>query len=107
MPNNVLDHLLKVEAEAAALVTDAQNEADRRIHENEEKNRAVFEERLKEETHIQELALKKEKEEISVSYQTALDDFREEIKSVNADERRFRALLNEYLTGHPSVSLRK
>jgi len=106
MPKNVLDHLLKVEAEAAALVTDAQNEADRRIHDNEEKNRAVFEERLKEETHKQETSLKKEKEEINARYQTALDNFHEEIKSVNACEPRFCALLNEYLAERTAVSRR-
>jgi len=107
MPDNVLDHLLEVEAEAAALVAGAQSEADRRIHENEEKNRVVFEDRLKEEIHKQETALKKEKEEIKAGYQTALNDFREGIKNVSADEQRFCALLNEYLTGNPSVSLSK
>ena len=107
MPKNVLDHLFKIEAEAAALTAGAQSEADRRIHDNEEKNRAAFEERIKNEIHIQELSLKKEKEEIDNRYQTALNNFHEEIKNVHADERSFCALLNEYLTGTNPVSPRK
>jgi len=94
---SVLDHLLKVEAEAAALVSDAQNEADRRIRDNEEKNRALCEERLKEQIHIHELSFKEEKENIDRRYNEALDKFREELKNVNADESCFRALLNGYL----------
>jgi regulator of protease activity HflC (stomatin/prohibitin superfamily) len=41
---NVLRHLLQVEAEASALVDDAQAEADRRIAEGEKQNRVFFEE---------------------------------------------------------------
>jgi len=103
MPNDeiqsrsVLDHLLKVEAEAAALIRDAQDEADRRVHENEEKNRAAYEERLKAQIQIQELSLKEEKEKIDSRYKEALDEFREKIKNISADDNNFRALLNEYL----------
>ena len=103
MPNDemqsrsVLDHLLKVEADAAALVSDAQNEADRRIHENEERNRAAYDKRLKEEILKQELSLAKEKENTGRLYKEALNKFHEEIKNINADEDSFRALLNEYL----------
>ncbi|MDR3161312.1 MAG: hypothetical protein LBU28_06830 [Spirochaetaceae bacterium] len=41
---DVLRHLLEVEAEATALVDDAQAEADHRIAEGEKHNRARFEE---------------------------------------------------------------
>ena len=98
MPGDVLDHLLKIEAEAADLVTNAQNEADRRTRENEEKNRAAYEEHFKAEIQKRELALKKEKEKINDQYHEALNKYHEEVLRVNTDERRFSALLNEYIT---------
>ncbi|MCL2804507.1 MAG: hypothetical protein FWD26_01025 [Treponema sp.] len=94
---NVLDHLLKIEAEASAMVFEAQAEADRRISENEEKNRLCYEERLKLEIQKQESLLETEKKRINDQYQKALDDYREEISRVNINEQRFSVLLNEYL----------
>jgi vacuolar-type H+-ATPase subunit H len=47
--NEVLDHLLKIEAEAAALVDEAQAEADTRITEAEKQNRAAYDKRFIEE----------------------------------------------------------
>jgi F0F1-type ATP synthase membrane subunit b/b' len=96
---NTLNHLLKVEAEAAALVKDAQAEADRRIHENEEKNRAAYEERFKAEAQMRELSLKKEKDRLRKQYQTALEEYRKEISGVNVDVQRFSNLLNEFIAG--------
>jgi len=98
MSNSTLGHLLEIEAEAAALVNEAQEEADRRIHENEEKNRADFDRQLKEKIKLRELSLEEEKEKINIQYQKELDDFRREMSGVNADETRFFSLLNEYLT---------
>ena len=107
MPNeekrsaSVLDLLLKVEAEAAALVNDAQIEADRRVHDNEEKNRVTFDERIKKEIQKQESLLKNEKEKIISEYENALEDYRNEIKNITSDESRFRDLLNKYLNLKP------
>jgi len=92
-----LEHLLKIEAEAAALVSNAQTEIDRRIRENEEKNRIAFEEYYKAEILKQQELLKIEKDKVNSQYQKSLDDYREEISCINADERRFSALLNEYI----------
>jgi vacuolar-type H+-ATPase subunit H len=96
---NTLDHLLKIEAEAAALVNDAQAEADRRIHENEEKIRAVYEERFKVEAHAREEALNAEKEKLKEQYQNAIDEYRREISNINVDVERFTSLFNEYVAG--------
>jgi vacuolar-type H+-ATPase subunit H len=96
---NTLDHLLKIEAEAAALVNDAQTEADRRIRENEEKNRAAHEERFKVEVKAREEALTKEEEEFRKQYRDALEKYRGEISGVNVDVPRFSALFNEFLAG--------
>jgi len=94
---NVLDHLLKVEADASALVNDAQNEADRRVRGNEEKNRIAFEERIKTEIQEHEKIFNNEKERINNQYNKALQEYRDEISTVTVDEERFSGLLNEYL----------
>ena len=92
-----LDYLLKIEGEAAALVNDAQAEADRRIHENEEKNRRAFEDRFREEVRVQEASLEKEKEKLKEQYHRALEDFREDISYLETDIEKFSVLLNNYI----------
>jgi vacuolar-type H+-ATPase subunit H len=94
--DNTLEHLLKIEAEAAALVNDAQAEADRRIHENEEKNRKIYEERFRVETQKRELSLRKEKEKLREQYQQKLEDYRNGISAVKVDVEKFSALFNQY-----------
>ena len=97
MENKTLDHLLKIEAEASALVNDAKTEADRRIRENEEKNRMAYEERFKEEAQKREASLKEEKDRLKNQYQEILEKYREELSGVNADEQRFLSLFNQYV----------
>jgi len=95
--DNTLEHLLKIEAEASALVKDAQAEADRRIHENEEKNRKIYEERFKVEAQKRELALRKEKEKLKEQYQQMLEDYRNGISTAKTDVEKFSALFNKYV----------
>jgi len=94
---NTLDHLLEIEAEAAALVNDAQTEADRRIRENENKNQTSYEERIKAEISAQQTRLEKERDIIKSNYQKALDDYKKEISNLNIDTQRFSSLVNQYL----------
>jgi len=94
---NTLDNLLNIEAKAAALVNDAQSEADRRIHDSEEKNQRAYEERYKVEVQKQEAALQKVKEKTKIQYQKELEEYREELSKVKVNTDRFSALLNEYL----------
>jgi len=94
---NTLDHLLKIEAEAAALVNDAQAEADRRIHENEEKMRTSYEERFRLEAQARELSLKNETNKLKEQYQNEIDDYVKEISSINVDVERFTSLFNRYI----------
>jgi len=96
---NTLDHLLEIEAEAAALVNEAQAEADRRIRENEDKNRSAYEERFKIEVKSRDEALKKAHDEFKKQYDDELVKYREEISGVNVDLPRFTALFNEFLAG--------
>ena len=95
--DNTLEHLLKIEAEAAALVKDAQAEADRRIHENEEKKRKIYEERFKVEAQKHESALRKEKEKVKEQYQQMLEDYRNGISNAKTDVEKFSALFNKYV----------
>jgi vacuolar-type H+-ATPase subunit H len=95
---NTLDHLLQIETRASALVNDAQAEADRRIHENEEKNHTLYEERYRAKVQELEASLKEEKEKIKIRYQKELDEYREEISMVDVNVESFSALLNDYLS---------
>jgi vacuolar-type H+-ATPase subunit H len=95
--DNTLEHLLKIEAEAAALVNDAQAEADRRIHENEEKNRKIYEERFKTEAQTRESALVKEKEKLKEQYQRTLEEYRNGISNAKTDMEKFSELFNRYV----------
>jgi len=79
------------------MVESAQIEADRRIRENEEKNRMAFEERFKIEKQKCELDLEKQKALIKEQYEKALDDYRQEISGVKQNNQEFSALLNDYL----------
>ena len=94
---NTLDHLLKIEAEAAALVEGAQAEAEKRIHEYEEKNRALFEELFRMEVEMRETFLKNEIEKTRIQYQQTLEIYKKEISGVNVYEKQFASLLNEFL----------
>jgi vacuolar-type H+-ATPase subunit H len=95
--DNTLEHLLKIEAEAAALVNDAQAEADRRIHENEEKSRKTYEERFKAEAQMRESALVKEKEKLKEQYQQTLEEYRNGISNAKTDMEKFSELFNRYV----------
>ena len=102
MANNTLDHLLEIEASAAAMVNSAQEEADKRVRENEEKNRITFEERYKSEIQTREESLVKKRIKIEEQYQKALDDYRREVFSIIVDEEKFSVLFNRYLeSGYP------
>lgn len=94
---NTLDHLLQIEAEAAALINDAQTEADRRVHENEEKNHLAYEERFKAEIQKQENFLISETEKIKKRYQETLSQYRQEISNIDVNKKQFCSLFNEYV----------
>jgi len=96
---NTLDHLLKIEAEAASLLNGAQEEADRRIRESEEKNRNAYEERYRVETQTREADLKKEMDRLKDQYQKELEDYRQQISGINFDMRRFSTRFDEFLAG--------
>jgi len=97
MANTTLEHLLEIEAQAAAMVNDAQEEADRRVRENEEKNRLTFEERYKAEIQSREESLVDKRKKIQEHYKKTLDDYSAEVSCINVDEKKFSVLFNKYL----------
>ena len=97
MANNTLEHLLNIESQAAALVIEAQAEADRRVRENGDKNHKVYDERYKAEIKSQEESLADEKNKINMQYQKELEAYRENILQLKIDQKSFSDLLNEYL----------
>ncbi|MDR0456684.1 MAG: hypothetical protein LBH20_08400 [Treponema sp.] len=96
--DEVLGHLLKIESEAAALVNDAQAEADRRVLEAEKQNHAVYEERYRAEGERLENEFQASKEKIRQQYQTELESYDKKIASLHVDVNRFSALLDRLVT---------
>jgi len=95
--SNALEHLLKTEAQASALVNDAQAEADRRILDNEEKNRADYEERYKNEFDKRKKLLDNEKVKINELYQKELDNYKDEISRIVVNNEKFSVLMNNLI----------
>ena len=94
---NTLDYLLQIESKAASLVSDAQEEADRRLHESEEKNHTAYDESYKAQVQRLETLLQESKEKINSQYNEELEKYRREISCLNINTERFSMLLNEYL----------
>jgi F0F1-type ATP synthase membrane subunit b/b' len=92
--DEVLGHLLKIESEAAALVNDAQAEADRRVLEAEKQNHAAYEERYRREGERLEREYQALKEKIRRQYQIELESYSNKITSLHVDVSRFSALLD-------------
>jgi vacuolar-type H+-ATPase subunit H len=95
----VIDHLLKIESEAAALVDDAQAEADNRIMEAEKQNRAAFDKRFLEENQRLEKEFLQSKELARQQYKKELETYREKISSVHVNNDRFSDLLDSLVLG--------
>jgi vacuolar-type H+-ATPase subunit H len=97
--NEVLDHLLHIEAEAAALVDNAQAEADKRLTEAEKKSRADYEDRYRKETERLESEYLDSKKKMQQHYREELNAYKEKISSVPVDISRFSALLDKLMMG--------
>jgi hypothetical protein len=94
---DVLQHLLEVEANALALVNDAQAEADRRITDGEKQNRARYEERYTREAAALDVKYGEELQAIKEEYNKQLDAFRQELDGIKPDRVRFDRLLEIFL----------
>jgi vacuolar-type H+-ATPase subunit H len=86
---DVLRHLLTVEAEASALVDDAQVEADRRITEGEKQNRRLYDERYGQETARLEAQYGENIEQVKKDYKKQLDFYRENLDAMPVNTEAF------------------
>ncbi|MDR0642604.1 MAG: hypothetical protein LBG07_09105 [Treponema sp.] len=96
---NVLGHLLKIEADAAAMVDDAQAEADRRLAESEKNNRARYDEVYGKEALELDRLFTEELSRIRADYQAQLEAYRGSLASIPVDQGRFSALMDDLLAG--------
>jgi hypothetical protein len=97
LKQELLDHLLKVESEAAALVSDAEAEVDRRIAEAEQRSRTLHEEEYGREAAEREAAYQKEINSVKSYYKEELDEYRQSLDLITPDMGRFSALMTELL----------
>ena len=93
----VLRHLLDLEAKAAALVDDAQAEADRRTAEGEKLSRARYDEAYAAEVAALEAAYAEETAAIKADYKRQLDTYREELGAMPVNREAFFALAKRFL----------
>jgi hypothetical protein len=93
----VLQHLLSVEANAAALIDDTQAEADRRTVEAEKRNRIRFDEEYARETALLNENYEKETAAVKEDYRCQLEAYRQSLGSIPADSEKFFRLVESCL----------
>jgi vacuolar-type H+-ATPase subunit H len=96
---NVLQHLLQIEAQAAALVDDAQAEADRRVSEGEKNARVQYEAQYSQKQKYLETDYSTRKHDTEKEYRRLLDAYREEINLLPVDKRQFSSIVEDFLFG--------
>jgi vacuolar-type H+-ATPase subunit H len=98
---NVLQHLLEVEARALTLVDDAQAEADKRVSEAEASNRSRYEERYGAEAAALDEHYETEVALVKADYNRQLEEYRQSLSALNADRPAFGALVDVFLELKP------
>jgi vacuolar-type H+-ATPase subunit H len=96
---DVLAHLLKIEADAAAMVDDAQAEADRRVAEAEKQNRALYDGEYSREALELDRVFEEELSRIRAGYQAQLEAYRKSLNLIPVDQGCFSALMDKLLAG--------
>ena len=95
--HEILQHLLSVESEAAALVDDAQAEADRRISRGEKQNRIRYDEIYAGEADALEKNLVESVNAIKGNYHSQLELYRKSLEAQEVDMKAFSALAEKIL----------
>jgi vacuolar-type H+-ATPase subunit H len=96
---DILQHLLEIEGKAAALVNDAQAEADKRIKEVEEQNRLAYDGEYQKLMAELETEYKKELKAARAEYDKSLDEYRQNLGAMPRDNSAFSALAFSLLLG--------
>ena len=95
--HDVLQHLLNLDTEAAALVDDAQTEADQRITSGEKQNRLRYDEIYAREVEALELSFTRDIAEIKEDYRRQLDLYRENLITMPLNTKAFSSLAEKLL----------
>ena len=95
--HEVLQHLLKLDAEAGALVNDAQAEADRRISGGEKQNRLLYEEAYARELESLESHYVQNIAAVREDYRKQLEVYRESLKTMSINTENFSSLAERLL----------
>ena len=90
--NNILQHLLEIEDQAATLIDDAQAAADRRIKEAEDQNRVAYDEAYQQLSAELETEYQKAIEAVKKQYDQRLDEYTEELRGIPRQDEKFSAL---------------
>ncbi|MDR2758005.1 MAG: hypothetical protein LBB78_01330 [Spirochaetaceae bacterium] len=94
---DVLRHLLEVEAEASALVDNAQAEADRRITEGEKQNRLLYDEQYSRETARLEAQYGEKIVQVKEDYKKQLNSYRDSLDAIPVHTEAFIRLVESFL----------
>ncbi|MDR2500654.1 MAG: hypothetical protein LBD37_06190 [Treponema sp.] len=96
---DVLGHLLSIEAQAQDLLRDAQETADRRIMEAEQAGRSQYEEQYREAAARLEAEYEQSLAALKASYQKEMERYREGLQAAAVDQERFRRVMDRLLEG--------
>ena len=94
---NVFRHLLEVEGQAAALIDEAQAEADRRLAEAERRSQARYKEQYGKEAARLDEEYAQQLIAITEAYNSQLDEYQQSLESMIVNPAQFRTLLNSYI----------
>ncbi|MDR2102879.1 MAG: hypothetical protein LBP42_02115 [Treponema sp.] len=100
---NILQHLLQIESEAAALVNDAQAEADRRLTEGEKQNRRRYDEEYSREVAELDAGFDTEIKTVKEDYRRQLEMYQEGLSRITANTGNFSKLVENLLFSKPSA----
>jgi hypothetical protein len=96
---DILQHLLTIEARAAALVDDAQAEADKRIKASEERNRERYEVEYRRRVEQLEAAYLEKIGVVKAEYQANLDAYRKSLDTMILHSDDFSCLAEKLFFG--------
>ena len=95
--SEILQHLLSLENDAAAMVDDAQAEADRKVAEGEKQNRARYDEAYVREVEALEASFAEKIALARDNYRKELETYRDSLKNVPLDREAFFSLAERFL----------
>jgi len=95
--HEILQHLLSLENEAAALVDDAQAEADRRVSEGEKLNRSRYDETYAHEVEALEVSYIQKIAAVKEGYRKQLEEYGNNLRAMPSNPEAFSSLAEELL----------